>query len=139
MATYVKFYDFVEELAKGTHQLAAAGHVVKAYLTNNAPSQSADAIKTDLAGITEGAGFGYDPIDIENDVSRTDGVAKMTAVDKTWTASGGSFGPFRYVVLYNDTAADDNLICYWDYGSAITVADGETFTINFGTEVFTIE
>jgi hypothetical protein len=47
-------------------------------------------------------------------------------------------GPFRYVALYNDTATNDDLIGYWDYGSSITLANGETFTVNFGASVLTI-
>nr|NIV10979.1 hypothetical protein [Fodinibius sp.] len=42
-----------------------------------------------------------------------------------------------FVVLYNDTHASDALIGWWDYGSAITLQDGETFTVDFGTEILT--
>lgn len=58
----------------------------------------------------------------------------------TFTASGGSIATFRYVVLYNDTATNDELIGWWDYGSAVTLASGETFTVDFdaATGVLTI-
>lgn len=138
MATFVKFQDFVEQLGKGTHQLHAAGHTLKVYLTNAAPSVSADAVKADLAEITAENGYPSGGTDIQNDYTETDGTGTLTGTDVVFTASGGSFGPFRYVVLYNDTAANDELIAYWDYGSAITVNDGETFTVDFGASILTL-
>jgi len=64
----------------------------------------------------------------------------LTGVDVVITASGGTVGPFRYVVLMNTTPSSplDPLIAYWDYGSAVTLNDGETFTIDFGASVLTI-
>jgi hypothetical protein len=53
--------------------------------------------------------------------------------DKIWTASGGSFGPFQRVVLYDDTPAGspvDPIVGFWDYGSAVTVNTGESFQLD---------
>jgi hypothetical protein len=138
MATFNKFEEFVGELGKGTHQLHAAGHVLMVYLTNNTPSASLDAVKADLAGIAEQNG--YAPADIQQDYTETDGTGTLTAVDHTFTASGGSFGPFRYTVIYNDTPTSpaDPLVCWHDYGSSITVLTGETFKIDFGASLLTI-
>ena len=138
MATYNKFEEFVKELGKGTHQLHAAGHALKVYLTNNTPSASLDAVKADLVGITEQNG--YAPADIQQDYTEADGTGTLTAVDHTFTASGGSFGPLRYAVIYNDTPTDpaDPLVCWHDYGSSITVQNGETFKIDFGASLLTI-
>jgi hypothetical protein len=138
MATYNKFQDFVEQLGKGVHQLHAAGHTLMLYLTNNAPDANLDAVKADLAGITEQNGYAV--ADAQNDYTETTGTGTLTCVDKVWTGSGAGFGPFRYVVLYNDTPTSpaDPLIAYWDYGSAITVLVGETFTVDFGASVLTI-
>jgi len=139
MATYNKFQDFVEQLGKGVHQLHAAGHTCEVYLSNATPSASLDAVKADLAEITNENGYAA-PVDIENDYTEAAGVASMTAVDKTITASGGTIGPFQYVVLFNTTPSSptDPLISWWNYGSALTLQIGESFTVDFGSSVFTL-
>jgi hypothetical protein len=138
MATYVKFQQFIEDLHKGVHKLHAGGDTLKAYLSNTAPSAADDAIKTDLAEISGGNGYTAGGHDVQNDISRSGLVLSLTGVDIVITATG-SVGPFRYVVIYNDSPTDpvDPLICYWDCGSEITLSDGESFTIDFGTAIFT--
>ena len=141
MASFVKFFQFAEDLGRGVHQLHAAGHTLKVYATNATPDQTADLIKADLAEITPANGYPAGGSDVQNDYTETGGVGTCTGVDVVWTASGGSFGPFRYVVLYNDTPTSpaDPLIGYWDYGTAVTINTGESFTTNFSTDVlFTI-
>lgn len=139
MAAFVKFHDFVEQVGKGVHQLHAAGHTLKVYLSNAAPDQTADTVKADLAEITAANGYTAGGADTQNDWAEVAGVASCTGVDVVWTASGGSFGPFRYVVLYNDSHANDALIGYWDYGSPITINATETFTTDFGSTIFTLQ
>lgn len=140
MASFNKIFDFVEQLCKGVHQCHAAGHTFKVALTNSAPV----ATNTIFANITEiSAGNGYTAggVDTQNDLSETTGTATCTATDITITASGGSIGPFRYVVLYNDTATSpaDALIAWWDYGSSVTLASGESFRIDFSSDtLFTL-
>jgi len=129
MATFNKFDSFVEALAEGTHNLGA--DTLKVALSNTAPV----AGNTILANITQiTAQFGY--VAGGNAASltssaQTGGTYKLVLADVVFTASGGSFGPFRYVVLYNDTAASDELIGWYDYGSSISINDGETFTVDF--------
>jgi hypothetical protein len=128
MAAYNKFDDFSEQLVRGTHDFDA--NVFKVYLTNATPSASADAVKADLAEISAGNGYpGTNTTTIT--VSESGGLTIVNGTEVAWTASGGSIGPFRYVVFYNDTAAAKNLISWWDYGSALTLNDGESFTVKF--------
>lgn len=140
MASFQKFQDFVEQLAKGVHQLHAAGHTLKVYLSNTAPDAAADAVKADLAEISAGNGYAAGGADIQNDASETGGTLTVTAVDVVFTASGGSIGPFRYAVIYNDTPTSpaDPLVAWYDYGSSITIGDGETFTVDFGASLLTL-
>jgi hypothetical protein len=140
MATFNKFQDFVEQLGKGIHQIHAAGHTLKVYLTNDTPDAALDAVKADLAEITAQNGYPAGGVDIQQDYTEAGGTGTLTAVDVVFTASGGSFGPFRYAVVYNDTPTSpaDPLVCWWDYGSSISLNDGETFTVDFGASVFTI-
>jgi len=138
MATYVKFNHFALHLGEGEHKLHAAGDTLKVYLTNATPDVDLDVVKTDLVGITEE--MGYAAADIQNDYTEAAGVGTLTGVDVTWTAIGGPFGPFRYVVLYNSdpTTLTNPLIAYWDYGSSITVLEGESFKVDFGASILTI-
>lgn len=139
MAAYVKFFDFVEQLVKAVHNFDAAGHVFKVYLSNATPDQTADTVKADLAEITAQNGYPSGGTDVQNTVSETTGTATIGATDVvfTGTTTDPAFGPFRYVVLYNDTATNDNLVAYWDYGSSISINNGETFTIDFSS-LFTL-
>lgn len=135
MATFTKFNAFVENIAEGVHNLGSNQLVIA--LTNTAPSAS----NTVLADITQ---ITYTNLSSRNvttsSSSQTSGTYSLVCSDLVLTASGGSVGPFRYVVLYNDTPTSpaDPLIAYWDYGSSVTLASGETFTIDFGANVLTI-
>ncbi len=138
MAAFNKFEQFVLDLGLKVHDLNADD--IKIYLSNAAPSVSADVVKTDVLEITNENGYAA-PIDTVQTYTEAAGVGSCTqAADITITASSGTIGPFQYVILYNDTPAAplDPLIGWWDYLSALTLLDGEKFVVNFGTEMFTI-
>jgi hypothetical protein len=134
---YVKFDQFVEDLGAGVHDLQATGDTIEVYLTNTAPTVASDAVYADLPGITEENG--YAAADIQNTFSQSSGTATFAGVDVVWTASGGSFGPFRYAVLRNGTQTSPlkPLIAYYDYGESITITDSYPFTVDFSTAIFT--
>jgi hypothetical protein len=136
MAVFVKFEAFSEHLAEKVHNLDT--DTLRVYLSNTAPNVATHAVKGDLAEITNQNGYTA-PVDTQNATSRSGGVTSVTGVDVVITASG-AVGPFRYVVLYNDTPTSpaDPLIGYWDYGSSISLANGETFTVDFGSSMFTV-
>lgn len=129
MATFVKFNSFVEALAEKKHNLGADTLTVAMTAAANAPSASTNTVLADLTQVA----YTYcssRAITISSS-AQTSGTYKLTLADLTLTASGGSVGPFRYVVIYNDTATNDELIGYYDYGSDITLADTETLLIDF--------
>ena len=128
MASYNKFEGWVGYLGTAATNLHTATY--RAYLTNNAPSASADDVVGDLLTCTEQNGYSIASNDITNTYAEANGTGTVTVVDVVITATG-AVGPFQYVVVFDDTHASDILCCWWDYGSSISLADGETFTIDF--------
>ncbi|MEJ2023430.1 MAG: hypothetical protein P8Y00_00130 [Deltaproteobacteria bacterium] len=133
--TYVGFHCFVEDsFGKGLHALST--DTVKIALSNVAPNAATDAVFTDITEISAGNGYtaGGDAVTVTS-ATQTGGVFTMVITsDIVQTASGGSIGPFRYPVAYNDTAASKNLIGYWDIGTAVTLEDGEHNTLELAGE-----
>lgn len=125
MATLNKFYSFVEALAEKVHNLGSDQLVVA--LTNTAPNLT----DTVLANITE---ITYTNLSSRNlttaSSAQATGTYKLIVNDLILTATG-AVGPFRYAVIYNDTADNNELIGYADYGSSISMVAGETFTLDF--------
>lgn len=130
MATYNKFNVFIEDQFEGVHDWDA--HTFKVMLTNSAPVAT-NGVKADLTDIAAGNGYTAGGSSTSITTSRSGGTFKVVGTDVVFTAAGGSIGPFRYAVLYNDTPASptDPLVSWWDYGSSITLADTQTFTIDF--------
>jgi hypothetical protein len=129
MAAFTKFNSFVEAVAEKVHNLGS--DTLKVVLTNSAPSAS----NTQLSNITQISGTnGYTTGGTAASITssaQTGGTYKLVLGDVTFTASGGSIGPFQYVVLYNDTATNDELIGYYDYGTALTITNGNSFLVDF--------
>jgi hypothetical protein len=127
MATFNKFNSFVEALSEKVHNLGSDQLVVALTATANAPV----AGNTQLSNLTQ---ISYTNLSSRNittfSSSQTSGTYKLVLTDLVLTASG-TVAAFQYVVIYNDTATNDELIGWYDYGSAVTLLNAETFTIDF--------
>lgn len=126
MATFNFFNSLTEALAEKKHNLGS--DTLTLALTNSAPSAS----NTVLADITQISYTNLSSRTLTTTSSaQTSGDYKLIIADKSLTASGGSVATFRYVVIYNDTATNDELIGWYDTGAGQTLADGDQFNINF--------
>ena len=141
-ATFTFYQDFKEQLGKAVHNLSS--HTFKLALTNTAPNVATHTVLADITQISTGGGYtgGAGGGVALSGVSYTEsgGTGTFIAADEVFTASGASVGPFRYAVMYNDTATypADALVGYLDYGSSITLADGDSITFDFTTSIFTV-
>ena len=128
MASFNKFYPFVAALASKKHNLGS--DTLKVMLSNTAPSVN-NAVKTDITEISAGNGYtaGGSAVTVTSS-AQTSGTYSLVANDLVFTATG-SVGPLRYAVFYNSTATNQDLIGWWDYGSSVTLASGDTFTVDF--------
>lgn len=136
MATYNKMQRFPEDIAEKIHNLGS--DTLKVCLTNSAPVATND-IFSNLTEISAGNGYsaGGNTPSISSS-AESSGTYKLVLADTVFTASGGTIGPFRYATLYNSTPTSNSqganakpTIAWWDYGSSITLNDGETFTVDF--------
>jgi hypothetical protein len=133
MATFNKFNawaeNFVEVANVGTDTFVIA-------LSNTLPT----AANSVLADITE---ISYTNLSARTlttaSSTQSSGTYSLTLNDLTLTASG-AVAAFRYVIIYDDTPTSpaDPLVGWYDYGSSITMANGETFTIDFTGAALTL-
>ena len=129
MASFNKFNAFVADVANKVHNLGT--DTLKIMLSNTAPA-AANAIKTDITEIAAGNGYsagGGQATPVSS--AQSGGTYTLKLNNVTFTAAGGSIGPFRYCVLYNATPASGNLIGWYDYGTALTITGGNSFSVQF--------
>lgn len=139
MATYNKFQAFVEHLSNKIIDVfgSPVGDTLKLMLVNSPAPVATNSVKADLTEIGAGNGYTAGGETVSSNGTRSGGTVTVDGDQIVWTASGGSLGPFRYPVLYDDTPAApaDPLISWWDYGSSLTLNSGETFTVKFNNAV----
>ena len=130
MATFNKFHSFVEALSEKVHNLGSDTLTVA--LTNTLPVNTNTVLVniTQIAytNIVNGGTTGRDLTGVTS--AQTSGTYKLDANDLVLTASG-TVPTFRYVVLFNQTATNDELIGWYDYGATVDLLNGETFTITW--------
>lgn len=131
MAAYNKFNQYVEDVSKGVHDLST--DTLKVMLTNVAPVAT-NTVKSNLTEIAAGNGYsaGGNTVTVTTS-GQTGGTFTLDGDNVVFTASGGAIATFQYAVLYNDTPASplDPLIGWWNNGTPINLADGESCTITF--------
>lgn len=127
MANFNKFNQFVADCATKVHNLHS--DALKIMLSNVAPVAT-NAVKADITDIAAGNGYsaGGAAATLVSD-GQTAGTYKLVLSQPTFSASGGSIATFRYAVLYNSTAASGNLIGWWDYGTGLSITNGNSFQV----------
>jgi hypothetical protein len=134
MATYNKFNLMTQDVCEGAHDFASGGATYKVMLTNTAPVAT-NHLYGDISGNEVANGGGYTTGGISSAMSdiSASGTEKVLATNVTWTGSGGGMGPFRYAVIYcsSQTTPLKPLVCWFDYGSSISLNSGDTFAVSF--------
>lgn len=146
MATFVFIDDFKLNLGGGaTPEMDMAADTFLMYLSNDVPVVATDTAKADIVPITEENGYTETTLTTTwLETAGGSGIYRLANdQDESWTASAGSFGPFQYVVVVNDSTTTplDILVGYWDVGSATTITTGNTFTVDLDAnfEIFTLD
>jgi len=141
MATYVKYDTAIEKLCNKLIDAFGTTDTWRAVIVTDTPAPTTDSIIGDVTQIAGSNGYTTNGENITFNSTRSGSTITATAVDVVWTATGGNLGASttgRWVVVFDDTAAADDLWCHWDYGSVFTVAVGETFTLDFGATFWTM-
>lgn len=133
-SSFTFFHSFKEKMPEKVFNLGSDSLVLA--LSNTGPTASSNSVLTDITQISY-TNCSSRAVTITSS-SQSGGTYTLDLADLTLTASGGSVAAFRYLVLYDDTAASDDLIGYWDYGSSLTLADGESLAISLGSATITL-
>lgn len=137
MATYTKYEHAIEAMLNKEIDCFGTTDTFKAVIHTDAPTVATDDELADLTQIT-GTGYTAGGEDIQNDATRSGGTVTFTAVDVVWTAGAADWtSTARYVSIHDDTSTTDILLCAYDYGATFALGNGETFTLDFGANLFT--
>ena len=137
MAIFIKYHNAIEDVFTKKHDYSSDSF--KYALTNQAPVVGTDNALADIGEIAAGNGYtaGGTVVSVTS-ATQTGGVFSVVpTADVVFTASGGSLPTFRYVVFYNSTPAGGLIVSYFDRGVALTMLDGDTFTVDVQATLFT--
>lgn len=127
MAAFVKFQPFAENVYEKKFNFGS--DTFKVVLTNTVPDAT-DGVLADIAGQISLTNLSSNTLTVSSS-AQTSGTFKWVVADLVLTASG-AVSDFRYIVIYDDTATNDELVGYWDRGSTLSgMASGDTFTCDF--------
>ncbi len=138
MAAFNKISNFVVAWLQAQINMSTTGHVFSIALTNTLPTSTMKT-STEITEISTGNGYSHlgSTCQITSYALVSSSLPLVVlgpAAGVVFTASGGSIGPFRYPVLLDQSTAyggSPQLASWYDYGSAITLNTGETFTVTF--------
>ena len=126
---FTRYQCYVEDRGRGLHNLNA--DVLKVAITNTAPNTATHKVLADITEISAAHGYSAGGMTVaSNAYSQTAGVARLTGLSATVTASGGNVGPGRWFVLYNSTSSAKNLIGFWDQGISATLTSGNIWSVD---------
>lgn len=135
--TAVKFNAFLVDVMHKKHNLSS--DQLKCMLSNVAPNASTGTVKANITEISAGSGYAAGGANVTRASSGLDGAVYKYIGSGTvaWTSTG-TIGPFRYPVIYNDTATNDELVEYFDIGSAVTLNSGDSYTLNVAVTLISL-
>lgn len=129
MATFNKFNDFSEQLARGAHDFDGT-LTYKVALTNTLPTAAQTTWNvTDHPAPAAANGYTAGGTATTLGISETGGTTTVTGTQVVFSATAGGIGPFQYAILYCVTGALP--VGWWAYPSSTSLADGETLTVKF--------
>lgn len=126
--TFNKFNSTIEAVWEAVHN--AGADTLRVALSNTAPVAATDTQFSNITEIAAGNGYtaGGEALTVTSSAQTAGTYSLVITNSVVWTASGGNIAPFRYIVLYNDTATNDELLGYYDIGSEQNITDGSTYT-----------
>ena len=138
MVAATTFDVFVTDMAAGNHVncLNFDTDVLNVLLTNTEPSVTLDTQLSELPAQCSGTGYTDGGDDVQNAATTATGTITVTGTNIEWQADAADWTDFQFCTLYNVTT--DAVIAYWDYGGTVSLGNGETFTFNIVTNLFTV-